>query len=654
MERKVPPPANKHKRNHSQQSNNSFSENTTYKREWNHQDFHALIVQEIERAFQYTFDVDISICEYPLVTTIPFQRHSFDCRVDQCRPTASPEKSASTLVFHPQLFDKSLLLQNLHQGAPVIKRSDLLAAWKKLGNGSYGTVFDLSNSIQQMQFYDSHDDINIIRLHDNGPPLAVKLQRLDERAYLTDHLVEEDLYDSSFAIATRFPFVMESVTLYTLNRYEQTVSSFLPDHQPRGCVPRIFYTACVRQGKFLFHAIVMERLTDATSMADYFNFQPREPDEQGEKELLHRQFLTNCLHQFKIMMKNMQESILRVWNFDATTRNMLVTSPFDEIKPIQFHMLDFGFVFLTIPTTWICVSNEASRQVMKEKCRNNSIAFKIAMVLQWDKRKDRGAYNLHSTLVDAAHYDIERFGLSYHYELGAFPNMYEILPKEIPPLAKIDASALYQPMFAKEDGSDSIDTAIYDTMNIGSKPPCMTVLKSPCNASLGSATAQAISATYDVRQLYQRSASRWRKPETPNRLPLPIHLRQDTLALANQSSFQQAKDDSDDEDEMETSAFPYGKHSAERVDVLQTSPRRLGRLDSPPVGGGRTIHLKGGSQVRPSDQRSNIQPPLKKAMTDVSQTSIFRQSENHDSKKINNENDDNNNNNNDESSCILL
>jgi len=40
---------------------------------------------------------------------------------------------------------------------------------------------------------------------------------------------------------------------------------------------------------------------------------------------------------------------------------------------------------------------------------------------------------------------------------------------------------------------------------------------------------------------------------------------------------------------------------AERVDVLQTSPRRLRRLDSPPVGGGRTIHLSGGSQERTID-----------------------------------------------------
>jgi hypothetical protein len=60
---------------------------------------------------------------------------------------------------------------------------------------------------------------------------------------------------------------------------------------------------------------------------------------------------------------------------------------------------------------------------------------------------------------------------------------------------------------------------------------------------------------------------------------------------------------------------------AKRVDVLQTSPKRLRRLDSPPVGGGRTIHLKGGSQertiihdlqyrtpaIRPSDWKSDVQ-----------------------------------------------
>jgi hypothetical protein len=56
---------------------------------------------------------------------------------------------------------------------------------------------------------------------------------------------------------------------------------------------------------------------------------------------------------------------------------------------------------------------------------------------------------------------------------------------------------------------------------------------------------------------------------------------------------------------------------ASRVDVLQTSPRRRSRLDSPPTGGGRTIHLKGGSQERtighdlqrerPSDFQSDVQ-----------------------------------------------
>jgi hypothetical protein len=50
---------------------------------------------------------------------------------------------------------------------------------------------------------------------------------------------------------------------------------------------------------------------------------------------------------------------------------------------------------------------------------------------------------------------------------------------------------------------------------------------------------------------------------------------------------------------------PLLQHLAPRVDVLQTSPRRFRRLDSPPVGGGRTIHLKGGSQER-TDQKSNV------------------------------------------------
>jgi len=497
-----------------EQQQNTITPTTT---EWAAREFHTLIVHEIERRFQESFDVDISICEYPLVTTVPFNGRSFDCELPgECRSTSSPDKSASVLVLHPQLLDKSLRLQNLHDNAPTVQRADLLTTWDVIGEGGFGVV------------------ANLPRLHSSGPPLVVKLQKMNnDIRLLSTPLVQDDLLDAS-AVATPFASIIEAVTLYALNRYEQTIGSFLPT-QPEGCVPRIFYTACVRQRDVLYQAIVMEQITDAKALVyDFIENVEKDNELQREQQ---REFLTYNLRQFQFIMRNMEQSTLRLWNFDANTRNMLVVVPSSSTfaekeesslfwwplykkKAIQstlslsarqaqedkarqqrvtsdyrknkFYLVDYGYVFVSLPVSWICVPNSASKQLMQKKCRQNSIAFKFSHVVPHNNEHLKGMYGIASTFADS-----ERFPPgSYQHELYTQPETYGVYKEDM-----YIATTLGPSIYTSQDQS-----AVYGSDKL---PACMTILPSPCASSLGDA-AQQIVNVYDMNKLKDSPTSGYR------------------------------------------------------------------------------------------------------------------------------------------------
>jgi len=442
----------------------NLNTNVEKRNDWQAREFHALIVHEIERQFQETFDMDISICEYPLVSIAPLHAVSFDCnQPGQCRPTSSISKSASSLVLHPQIFDKSLTGNDLYKCAALVNKQDLKKAWNVIGKGGFGDIASLPP------------------LHNipNGPQLVVKLQRIEDDL-LSFPLIEQDLSD--YAATTRFPSIIEAVTLYVLNRYEQTIWSFLPS-QPDGCVPRIFYTACIRQGNVLYHAIVMEQITLARNLDDKFFELQKDYDNAGVDIVP----LIANLAQFISIIKSMETCFLRVWNFDANTRNMLVKKTVDEEKS---YMIDFGYVFISIPIEWICSRNAATTKFLLDNCRGNKIAFKYAMVVPWDTSSYHGAYGVTSLYVDSL--DNSK-PTDFIREISNKPELFGLNPKEFH-YAKLTPS-----VFLGEHSAD------YNTHKLSA---CMAIPSPACSADFE--LAHDVVDLYNVQQgsprhLYQQN-----------------------------------------------------------------------------------------------------------------------------------------------------
>jgi len=270
----------------------------------------ALAMQQLQNQF------------FPFSSSLPtFQYSQFPLVCAHNIPNLTNTSSSSSLQIHPRLLD--VTLPSLFTSSVTQTSLDTIGV--NIGHGHYGNVFVLQNNqkfiVKTQRF---------LLLKDSSSSSASSASR---------PLVElEQQSPSNVAPYVTYPFIVESLAMYTINRYETTFGGFIPFQSH--CVPIVHFTAFFRVEDELYGVIVMENLLPAKRLADIIQEIP------SGQHVLDR--LALLAKKMDAMFHTFEESPLGVRHNDAHQWNILVTDT-NEI-----FVLDFGLSAFMLPLDFIC------------------------------------------------------------------------------------------------------------------------------------------------------------------------------------------------------------------------------------------------------------------------------------------------------------